>query len=155
MSSRVRFTCNLGYIIKSIENIHSKFESVKFSEIQWKFTEFQPIHHHWFFFSRVFHWNSVNFHWISENFTDSKLESRLGKVRSTSKIKALGHVKLIQSERSSQHFDYLIRSRSLLLTHNSPNLEQNLALEKLKWFFPWKYAILSFGKWPNNKISGF
>jgi len=34
-------------------------------------------------------------------------------------------------------------------------LERNLALEKFKGIFQLKYAILSFGKCPNNLISGF
>jgi len=42
------------------------------------------------------------------------------------------------------------------LIHNSPKyLEWNLVLEKSKWFFPLRYAILSFWKCLNNEISGF
>jgi len=49
-----------------------------------------------------------------------------------------------------------IRLKFARLTHNSPKyLERNLAQEKTKGFFPMKYAILSYGKCPNNLISGF
>ena len=42
------------------------------------------------------------------------------------------------------------------LTPNSPKyLEWNSVYEKLKGFFPLKYAILSFGKCLNNQILGF
>ena len=47
--------------------LHSKFDSVRVSEIQRRFTEF------YFFISCCIDWNSVDFYWISETFTYSNL----------------------------------------------------------------------------------
>jgi len=55
---------------KRLQGRHSKFASVRVSEIQWKVTDI-------FAYILIFKWCcihciSVNFHWISENLTDSK-----------------------------------------------------------------------------------
>jgi len=65
--------------------MNSKFELVKVSEINWKFTEFQSIYKRWFFQLCYIHWDSLNFWWISEALADSKLKCILVKEKSLKK----------------------------------------------------------------------
>ena len=59
------YTC-MG-LLRTYTLVHSKFESVSVSEIQWKFTEYRTTDKIQYYID----WKSVTFHWISKALTDS------------------------------------------------------------------------------------